>query len=190
LEPHVTTSEFATKTNEYLTDYVKFADGKAGAIVTFVTLLGGLVAAEAEPVLRSARTASIWTFVLGAAVAAVVLISVLMTLWNAISAVSPRTEGAEQSLHSFPHIAQVSTNSFVDAVARMSDDDVVRHISQHNAALARIAKAKFGAIARAIFWLRIVLFATFALALLYCAVRLVDCPREDPNGRKQPASCT
>ncbi|WP_437945560.1 Pycsar system effector family protein [Sorangium sp. So ce296] len=163
-------AEFSSKANAYLTEYVKIADAKAGAILAFAAAVGAVVSATSERMLTTARTAAWWAFWLGAVTAAAVAVSVLMTLVHTIDALSPRTGKAEHSLHSFPDIANMASEAYVNAVVALTPEAISRNYSLHNHTLAQIALAKFGSIEKAMCWLRIAVLAAFVLALLYaCA---------------------
>ncbi len=160
-------AEFACKTNAYLTEYIKVADAKAAAILTFTALVGAVVSATSERVLTASRTAAPWLVGVSALILLAVAGTVAMILWHTFWTLLPRTQTANKSLNSFPDIASMSPEDFAKQVGSLTADTITTHYSLHNHTLATIANAKFESLKRAMRWLRLTLCATFALALLY-----------------------
>ncbi|WP_437795469.1 Pycsar system effector family protein [Sorangium sp. So ce693] len=160
-------ADFSSKTNAYLTEYIKFADAKAGAILVFMTLVGAVVSATSERMLSTAYTAAWGAFVLGAIAAGAILVSVTMTLWYTVAALLPRTSNANQSLHSFPDIVKMQPEYYASSVLALTPESIARNYSFHNHALAKIAMAKYESVERAMRALRVALLAAFVVALLF-----------------------
>ncbi|WP_437306119.1 Pycsar system effector family protein [Sorangium sp. So ce388] len=166
-EKFVDVSDFPSKTNAYLTEYIKFADAKAGAILVFITLVGAVVSATSERMLSAVRTAGWGAFALGAIAAVAILVSVTMALWHTAVALSPRTSNANKSLHSFPDIVKMQLEDYLSSVLVLTPESIANNYSIHNYALAKIAMAKYECIGRAMRALRVALLAAFAVALLF-----------------------
>lgn len=165
-------AEFASKTNAYLTEYIKIADTKAAAVVTFSAIIGGVLSATSERILVAARAAATWAFGAGAVIAIAVGVATIMGLWYAARALSPQTPNANRSVHSFPDIAAMEPQAFADEVAMLTPGDIARTYSMHNHALATIAAAKFKSVTCAIKALQIALVAAFFLGLVFVVASL------------------
>jgi hypothetical protein len=162
----MTPPDFASKTNEYITSYIVFADTKAGALLTFVTILGAAVGFAAPTVLQGAHAAHVAAYVVEWLAAGAVLVTVTMTLWNCLNALSPRMQPAN-SLHSFPDLAKKTPEQVAKEVGAITVAEVTDHLSRHNAALAFVANEKFKSLASAFAWLRWALLATMAVTYIY-----------------------
>jgi hypothetical protein len=166
--------EFGENTRSYLTDYIKFADGKAGAVLT----LGIAVASAAGAV--ADRTSQSFAHVNGAfSVVAILLgfpvvVSTVMLILHAIRAIAPNTKSAQHSLASFPDIASMRPEDYVAACRGLSEDGAVEAYAQVNARLATIATAKFASITEAVWWLRVQVISTYAICLVCGVVHVLD----------------
>lgn len=169
----MTPPEFASKTNEYITSYIVFADTKAGAVLTFTSLLGVTAGFVAPVLLKAARTAGTPYFWGGWLAAASVTVGVTMTLWHCLAALTPRTPNAGKSLHSFPDIAAMRAADLVRDVAALTPAGSAEHLSLHNSTLAGVAMAKFMSLGKATWWLRIALLGTVASSVLFAVVSVV-----------------
>jgi hypothetical protein len=175
-------ADLAAKTNSYLTEYIKFADLKAGSILAIVTALGAATALTATKALTSASMIPLcllWT------VGGVLVIAATGTVWHTVNALSPRTATAAESLHSFPDIAQLELASYSDRVKALNDSTVVDQYLKHNHALARIATSKFTHIAAALSCLRVATIALFGVTLIYSYITAAQPKKIDTQ-----ASCT
>lgn len=163
----------AREVGKYITDYIKFADAKAGLTLTFTAAVGSVVGATAPAVLAVAKDAGVVAVgFVGAAIAATA-ISVFMVLLHASAAISPRSDPAQASLVSFPDIARIPTDEYVERVAQASTEQSLRDYSLHNATLARIATAKFKALAMAMRWARFALFGAYATAVMFGLIKTI-----------------
>jgi hypothetical protein len=160
-------SKFSEQTNTYLTEYVKFADAKAGGIMTVTSAIGAVVAATSERVFAAARNVAPWVNTLGILVAALLAVAVVATLWFTIEALSPKTPAAGASLHSFPDIASMESATFVEKIVALTAAETTQHYALHNHTLANVAKEKFASVGNAIQCLRITLIAACVLAVIY-----------------------
>jgi hypothetical protein len=159
--------EYASKTNSYLTEYIKFADAKAGAILVLVALVGGVVSVASKSLFSTVSDMGVAMIALATLLALVIAYAVTMTLVHTISALSPKTSDAQGSLNSFPDIAKLQPNLFADQVVAVTAEDIVRNYSRHNHALAVIVSTKFASIGSALKWLRIAILGTYLTAILY-----------------------
>lgn len=164
--------EFASRIREYSTDYIKFADAKAGAILAIGLAVSGLLGSLAEKIttiLTDARPAIV---LLAAVVAILVVASTAMQVHNIIVALSPRTKAAAKSLASFPDIA-ADKEWYLAQSQTLTADAIASHFEQHVAHLSSIAFDKFAHIRKAVFWLQIQIFGAYALVVLYVIMRVI-----------------
>lgn len=166
--------EHARQVGLHISDYIKFADAKAGLILTFVAGVGALVGVTAPAALAASKEAHVMVLVMVAGAQILIAISVAMVLWHTMAAIYPRGDQAPASLVSFPDIARMRPDEYVDRVTQASADLVLRHYAMHNATLARIAVAKFVAISLAMRWARVALFAAYVAALAYGVVSVIQ----------------
>lgn len=162
---------YAEKVNAYLTDYIKFGDAKAGALLTLIGLLGTVIGVTADNVLPRAANEPRWLAAILIAGACLVLGTVL-TAWFSLNALSPSTPKANWSLNSFPDIALLASSAYVSKLRELDARTILEGYANHNVALAQIAAKKFRAIQRAVFWLRFALFGSFAYAILYALLKV------------------
>ena len=163
---------FAKDVRDYITDYIKFGDAKAGAILTLALAAATILGGFADKSVGALQIANV--FVGPAALfAAVFVVATTMTLWHLIAAIGPRTDAVGQSLASFPDIAVRSVEDYEAAHNSLSDEAIAREFARLNVQLAKIAKAKFGSVSRAIWWLRIQLLSGYVLFLLLGFVRIL-----------------
>jgi len=161
------TAEFGEKTRAYVTEYIKFADAKAGAIVALVGLVGGALGVSAKPML-GAIASSHWSFgVLAVSLGVIAAVSGVMCLWHALDALSPRAPQAQRSLASFPDIARIDVDEYVAKARGLDTAGMANEYALVNSTIASIATAKFGSIRGSIWWLRILLLSTYVAALVY-----------------------
>ena len=165
--------DFAKDTRAYILDYIKFGDQKAGAVVTFVTLLGGVVAFASKTYFETLNAANTTWFVTGLTVGAVVIVAGVMALWHAILALAPNTVSGTPSLAGFPDIAAIPEQTYEAAAVNIDTAGIVSSYALHNHVLAGIATAKFAAIRRAITWVRVLALAAFGMILIYSIGQLL-----------------
>ncbi|HEU4583278.1 MAG TPA: Pycsar system effector family protein [Polyangiaceae bacterium] len=159
--------EQARQVGLHISDYIKFADAKAGLILTFVAAVGALVGVTAPAALAASKDAHVLAamILVGAHVATAV--SVAAVLWYTIAAIHPRGDYAHGSIVSFPDIARMKPSEYVDKITQASAAELLRNCALHNATLASIAVAKFASISRAMTWARVALFAAYVAALTF-----------------------
>ena len=155
--------EFAASTNSYITDYIKFADVKAGVLLTVSGLLAGGLGKLSLSIFELLKDQDNCWYLVVAIVIIGVGVSLLCTLWMSLRALKPDIKNAEDSLHSFPDIAKCSCKDYTQSSLGLSCDEIVSHFCAHNWTLSRIANAKFKALQCAISWLRSAIIAAFIL---------------------------
>lgn len=162
-------SEFVASTNSYITDYIKFADVKAGALLTLSSLLAAGIGRLSFSLFDALKGRdSCWCWVVTIVVTIWFGVSLLGTLWMSLRALSPNLQKAKGSLRSFPDIAGRSCERYIQSSLELnSEEQIVSHFCAHNWMLSRIADAKFKALQYAVSWLRSAIIAAFTFALLY-----------------------
>jgi hypothetical protein len=132
--------QYLRDTNAYINDYIKYGDAKAGAVLGFVAVLGGVLLASAEKVLAMGRSC------VGNAAAGFLLLAVAFAVISAVfcvRALAPNTPRAA-SLNSFPDIASLGSGEYLAKTRSLSDlDEVATEIALHNWTLANVATEKF-----------------------------------------------
>jgi hypothetical protein len=158
---------FAEKTNTYLTEYIKFADAKAAAILTVLGIVGGVTAAAAKPILLASRQASVVAQIAAIGTAGAVLLAATLATWHCLGALSPRTDSAAKSLHSFPDIALEDPDAYSAKIISAEREELVRAFCLHNVTLSRIARSKYAAISSATRCMTVAVIAAYVLAGIY-----------------------
>jgi hypothetical protein len=171
---------FAAQVNHYITDYIKFADAKAGGILAVVSIVGTAVGVSADEILAVAHSLHIAAFAIGFVACGTAAVAVLLTLLQCVSALAPRIQQAPFSLSSFPDIARQSPASYATSVSQLTPQGIAEHYSVHNVLLSQIASKKFAALANATIWLRVALVAAYCATLIYGLSSAVtsECPDE------------
>ncbi len=147
-QPH-TAIGFATNTNAYLLDYIKFGDTKAGAILALAGVIGGGIASLAPKTLTDALKLSHWLAIgVALTLAAALGFAITIAVYCA-RALAPQTPVAA-SLHSFPDVARMTLEQYASGVDKLTEESATREYVNHNWTLSRIASMKFDAIATAI----------------------------------------
>jgi hypothetical protein len=170
----MTPTTYSQSTNSYITDYIKVADAKAGAIIGGVVALGTALGATAEPVIAAARGASepsaacILLCTLYVATALTMILAVIFSLGTLL----PRIPKSETSLNSFPDIATMGPDAYVAAVASLSEPAICENYSRHNVTLARIAVEKFSHVKRSLKSLSVSLYGSFGILVVYFICQL------------------
>lgn len=165
--------EFAANTNSYITDYIKFADVKAGVLLTVSGLLtGGLgkLSLSLFDLLKSQDNC--WYSVIAIVTMLCVGLGLFGTLWMSFKTLNPSLSEAENSLHSFPDIAERSCEDYTRSSLELSYDEIVSHFCTHNWTLSYIANTKFKSLQCAISWLRLAIIAAFIWGVLYVFLSL------------------
>lgn len=157
----------AQEVNKYINDSIKFADAKAGIVLTFICAVGTALGVAAPAILEAARTLHTAIFVLGIVACGLAALSVLMVLWHALAAISPRIDRSQGSIVSLPDIAALDPKEYMERASSVSSNDATGAYVLHNVTLSGIAVAKFEALSHAVIWARVSLFAAYAALLIY-----------------------
>lgn len=165
----MTPSEFTVSTRDYISDYIKFADAKAGAVMTITVALGAVAGFAANEFFAAVRAASDVWFAAATIIAAVGAACAAMTVWFCIEALAPNTTAAQNSLASFPDIAKMDAVAYKSAVVALDSAAAAAEFASLNTTLAAIASLKFGNVRTAVLWLRGLLFSIYAMVLVYVA---------------------
>jgi hypothetical protein len=156
--------EFASATTEYITDYIKFADAKAGATIGFVTLALGGTGVLFEKSLSDLR---VGMAILMSIALLIIFISSLVAIFYSIDALRPRSPTTTfKSIASFPDIAAMTEVEFLSAFAGQSTEGMVEARCYHNSILAKLAVAKYRSVSNAVFASQIVLYSTASMIVL------------------------
>jgi len=143
--------EFSWQVNAYLNGYIQFADAKAGAIVTFFTVVLGLYTGFWPEPNRSG-----WFWV-GVAVS-------LLPIITALLVITPRLIRKDNKGAIFwEHINDFETpDQYSEALHSI---DLLKEVIHHNYSLAQVAQQKY-------FWLRWAIYTTWGV-LLYLGISFV-----------------
>lgn len=164
-------TEFAARNRDYVTDYIKFADAKAGAILTLGLAVSGLLGSLADKLATILTGAALPIKALTVVGGIVVVASTAMVVHNIVLALSPRTSGAAKSLASFPDIA-ADKAWYLEQCQQLAHETISTHFERHVAHLSSIATEKFDSIRRAVFWLQIQILGAYALVIFYVVMRV------------------
>lgn len=167
----MTPAEFGEHSRTYVSAYIKFADAKAGGVLAIASSAVGAVAFVAPTILEAVEKRG-WLFaILMLVPLGACALAAFMTAWHALSALSPRTPPANNSMASFVDVAGMEQASYSDAVATATPSSLGLQYSRVNHTLSVIAKEKFGAIADSVFWTRILILSAYTAVLIYALVR-------------------
>ncbi len=168
--------EFAANTNSYITDYIKFADIKAGTLLTLSSVLAaglGRFSLSIFDALKARDSCCCWVIAIAIVIVLWVAVSLLGTLWKSLSALRPNLPTAKDSLHSFPDIAARSCENYTQSSKKLnSEDEIVSHFCAHNWTLSHIADVKFKKLQSAVPFLGSAILAAFFLAGFYFFIKL------------------
>jgi hypothetical protein len=162
-----------------ITDYIKFADAKAGLILTLVGALGAVAGYTAPSTFAVAKQAGDVAALVFLGAQGTTAVSVALVLYFTFEAVYPRSNPAHAPLVSFPDIAVLKPEDYAEMFARATLDEVLRDCAFHNSTLARVAVAKFNGLSRAMWWARLAIFSSYAAAVTYGIAEVVK-PAEPP----------
>lgn len=152
----------AKDTREYISDYVKFGDAKAGGIVALASATVSALGVLWDKLIPSGPLPGpAIAFLI--AIVSFVLIPTLLTIWHAVGALNPRVQAVGMSLVSFPDIARYEPDEFRQACANLAESTEQDEYAKHCVTLARIANAKYESIREAVWWLRLLLIGAVAL---------------------------
>lgn len=157
---------FSESTRAYLSDYIKYGDAKAGAILSLTLAITGAlgIAVEKSGVIGHATHPTVR--LLAACILVVTAYSTVMIVVHTIRALDPRTESAAKSLASFPDIAKMTVAEYTAACGALSNTDWSAEYEKHNVTLARVASDKYAHISKSVFWLRWLVVTGYAAFLL------------------------
>lgn len=160
-------TEFGENTRSYITDYIKFGDAKAGASIGLIGAIDGAIILMAPEALACVSSAPSWLFVAAGALILGVAAASVMAVYHAVAALSPNTQPATSSLASFPDIAELDDEEYAKRVVSLDASEMAIQYALSVSALAKVASTKFKSISASMWWLRILLFASYGLALAY-----------------------
>lgn len=163
----MTASEFGPDVRDYVSGYIRFADAKAGALLTILTFMVGGLTAGWSSMLAQLEGAPMWCMWLTFALSLISAASTALTIWHSVVALSPRAPRAKTSLASFPDIAAMDTDQYLREVLNASDHQIRLEYAALNSTLSRVAASKFESVGRAMCWLRCALLSTYGLTLIY-----------------------
>jgi hypothetical protein len=162
--------ELARATRSYITDYIKFGDAKAGAVLGIAVVIAGAVGALLKDSMESIEGANLvlkgWMIVSSAAA----LWSSAGIAWHCLAALAPKTKPVA-SLASFPDIAKYAPEVYVAQCAEVADEAWAAEYERHSVGLSMIAQSKFDHIAKAIWWLRLLLGSGLLAGILTGLIR-------------------
>lgn len=162
--------DFARDTRSYVTDYIKFGDAKAGAVLGMAVFIAGAIGALLKDSMESLDGAPLvlkgWMIVC----AAIALCSSAAVAWHCLASLAPKTNPVS-ALGSFPDIAKHSPESYVARCSEVPDDGWSKEYERHSVALSTIAQSKFNHIAKAVWWLRLLIGAGLLSGVLAGFIR-------------------
>jgi hypothetical protein len=139
-EAHV---KFATEALHRFSDWVRFADAKAGAVIVVLGLALSDLLKRAGTFSEAGHSASRWgevatiAFWVGGSLAVATTVAVIATLL-------PKANPGEESLAYFGDVAKAeSAAEYRRTLHALSEDELADHIAAQAWDLARIAKIKF-----------------------------------------------
>lgn len=158
--------DYCEKINAYITNYIKFADVKAGSILAFTSAVGGGLLSQADKFYGKTLTISSCMSHLFLIFFVLSLFFCLMVIWHCLVSLSPRAIVAK-SLNSFPDISKYTVDEYVKKIElEITPKSMVTEYTRHNWTLAQITSRKFLAINTSIQYLKAFLVAIGALIVL------------------------
>jgi Family of unknown function (DUF5706) len=158
--------EFGEKNRAYISDFIKFADTKAGAIIALTAAICSLFGANATNIVAATKAAPLWLAVAAGIGGAVTLLSALLTVWFALKAITPDTGRTTASLASFPDIAALTEDAHCEQLAGLDEAGLIHNYALVNGRMARIACSKYEFIATAMTWMRLLLIASWGILVI------------------------
>lgn len=172
-------SEFHRDRNSYINEYIRFADAKAGAVLSFMSALMGAIGFLTQEVLKATTIAPPpWlslpkaAFILtGGCLLLIVVVAAIMVTLRCMKALDPRLSPAHKSLASFPDISTQNASGLTELIGVMASDEnaVAEEYAKHNIVISLVAMDKFRAISSSIAWLRAMVIAALVF-LVFCVV--------------------
>ena len=155
--------EFAKYVNEYLHDYIRFADAKAGVVFLITGAMFGYLVKEVGPP-SLGEVVGVKTVLFGLAV-----VSDLCAMGLGLWIVYPRLSGnSGNGVIFWEHIRKFKKEKeYASAMADMTDPQRAEALALHNYALAEIAHDKYDLLQLAIWSVGIGAFFTSVLVILY-----------------------
>lgn len=139
---HKSLLEHARFTNAYVTDYIKFADAKAGAITAGSSAGLAALGALANTVLSKPALECGWHVI--AIICAVLGGLVLLgSVAFALMSLIPRVQASSGSLFSFPDICKRSLPDYVASLCGLDDRKALDQLSSQNHTLCVVLNTKF-----------------------------------------------
>jgi hypothetical protein len=162
---HKSLLEHARFTNAYVTDYIKFADAKAGAITAGATAGMVLVQTLSTSVLEAPALGCVarvfaYIFAIGGGLA--LLLAAAFSLCSLI----PRIKKSNGSLFSFPDICGQDAPSYLSGLCSLDGKTAFEHLSNQNHNLCNVVSSKFTNQKRAVVCLLVSLPLIGLLAIL------------------------
>ena len=166
------TDEFAVQVNNYVTDYIKYADAKAVACITLVSMATGVLVATSGSIIAGAKGIGGILYVLALLALCSLMVSTICTLWFALNALRPRVKSPNKSLHSFPDIAEVKLDNLKSEMDKLSPTEIRNEVIKHNLSLSLIAKEKFESIDRSMLWFRVSMLSGGMSVMIYAGINI------------------
>lgn len=162
---------FGDDTRSYVAEFIRFADAKAGAILTFSALVASSIGTlSAKSLANYSQTHWAWSAV--ALVAAIPFVTATaMTLIRCIEAIAPRTSEASGSLASFPDVAKLPPERYAELCRALTPDALSDEFAKVNVQLSVVASAKYASIRQASHWLLAQVLSGYVIGLTAAAVR-------------------
>lgn len=163
-------AKYAKEINSYVSEYIRFADLKAGATLTLTIAMSGALGSAIPKIVGAANTSSATKTVFVVLFVLAAIAAVLTILYSAFVLIPRVPPTPTRSLNSFPDIAQLKPEDYAAQIAALTESDIAKNLSVHNVTLALVAKKKFNAITTAIWSLVSLLFVGFVIIVFYvCA---------------------
>jgi hypothetical protein len=176
--------ERAREVGQEIGEFIKFADAKAGLVLTLVGAVGAVIGFTAPSALAAAREANNLAALVMVGAQVATAAAVALVVYFTFEAVYPRSGPALAPLVSFPDIAALKPADYADKFAQASPGQLLKDRALHNATLARIAMAKFAGLSRAMWWARVAIFGAYVAAVTYGVAEMVK-----PDEQTPPRCC-
>lgn len=173
-------TEFFRERNQYINEYVRFADGKAGAVLGLATLIVGALGLLTQDLLKAfavpapwwlsvSKRAFVWT---GGSLLFLAALSSAAVAYYCLTALRPRLPAAQDSLASFPVLAKQDARKIKEILERVkTPEDVAEHYALHSIEISALAMEKFKAIGSSIKWLVFLLADSLVFLVFYIVTR-------------------